>query len=82
MSQYVLQIREGDGWLAKSFEVTEKSPVPSTVPVGRVQIIMTNTQSFDEIVSAYAQHATNLVFSYIDPDISCSGAYAHTWSKD
>lgn len=82
MNQYVLQIRENDGWLAKNFEVTEDTPIPGKVPSDRIQIIMTNTTNFYEISAAYDEYNKNLIFSYSDPDISCVGAYSHTWSKD
>lgn len=85
MTQYVIQIQiaENDhetGWLAKCFEVTEKCPIPAVVPDNREQIIMTNTVNFDEIVAAYEQYTTQLVFRKTDETVSCVGAMSKTWS--
>jgi hypothetical protein len=87
MTQYVIQIQFeangiGVGWLAKSFKVTEEYPVPEVVPPHRVQAILTNTESFDEIVAAYAQYGwPGVQFSYDEGEgtISCTGEYEHTW---
>lgn len=90
MTQYVIQIQDeengiGVGWLAKSFEVTEEHPIPGTVPDHRVQVILTNTTSFNEIVETYRAYGYPAVtFSYNDvaETISSAGAYVHTWDKD
>jgi hypothetical protein len=87
MPQYVIQIQTEDngvgiGWLAKCFEVTQEYPIPSEVPANRVQVIMTNTSNFNEIVEAYNEYTTQLTFSYDSEQetISCAGAYTHTWN--
>ncbi len=84
MPQYVIQIQDSDGWLAKCFEVTQESPIPSEVPAGRTQVVMTNTVSFDEIVEDYGEYTTTLVFSYDQPagQISCTGPVTKTWDAD
>jgi len=86
MTQYVIQIQvsdngQGVGWLAKSFEVTEEAPIPAVVPSNRVQVIMTNTTNFNEIVAAYKQYTTQLIFSYDEGagTISCTGPVTETW---
>jgi hypothetical protein len=90
MSQYVIQIQveengAGVGWLAKSFEVTEEDPIPSYVAPNRIQIILTNTTSFNEITATYDQYSyPGVKFSYNEPtgEISCTGDYVHTWPID
>lgn len=86
MTQYVIQIQTetnglGVGWLAKSFKVTEKCPIPSNVPANRVQVILTNAASFGGIIAAYAEHTTAAIFSYDEPGakIDCSGAVTDSW---
>jgi hypothetical protein len=86
MTQYVIQIQvaengAGVGWLAKCFEVTEQAPIPSVVPSNRVQVIMTNTASFNSIVAVYDQYTTAAIFSYDEPGakIDCSGAVIDSW---
>lgn len=81
MTQYVVQIRNSDGWLKKIFIVTEKHPIPPDPPAGITQIIMTNTTSYMEIVIAYDQYTTQLVFSYDEGagTISCTGPLVETW---
>jgi len=89
MAQYVIQIQVsenglGIGWLAKSFEVGEGKPIPEDVPSNRVQVIMTNTTNYNEIISVYNQYLTAAIFSYDDVEetISCTGAYEGTWDID
>ena len=84
MTQYVIQIQDSNGWLAKCFTVTEESPIPSTVPTGRTQDVMTNTTSYDEIVADYNQYTTALVFSYDQPadQISVTGPVTNTWDAN
>lgn len=89
MEQYVIQIQtepngEGVGWLAKSFEVSAECPVPSKVPSNRVQVILTNTTSFNGIVSVYRTHTTAAIFSYDESEekIDCSGAVTNSWPID
>lgn len=89
MAQYVIQIQEsanglGVGWLAKCFEVGEDKPIPTEIPSNRVQVIMTNTTNFNEIVSVYEDYTTTAIFSYNEGagTISCTGAYEDTWDID
>lgn len=90
MTQYVIQIQfeensVGIGWLAKSFEVSEEYPIPEVVPAHRVQAVLTNTNSYNEIVSAYEQYEwPGIQFSYDEQaeTISCTGEYIHTWPID
>ncbi len=85
-SEYVIQIQTaknglGVGWLAKSFEVTEQTPIPEHVASNRVQVIMTNGTSYNEIVAVYAEYKTAALFSYDEPGekIDCAGAYTGSW---
>ena len=89
MTQYVIQIQTapnglGVGWLAKSFEVTGEIPIPTDVPSNRVQVILTNTTSFDGIVEVYDEYTTAAIFSYDDGAeiINCTGAVTDSWPKD
>jgi len=89
MSKYIIQIQVADnglkiGWLAKSFEVSDESPIPKTWPANRAQIEMTNTSNFNEIMAAYDEYATELSFSHDEETgtISCTGAINKTWSID
>jgi len=89
MTQYVIQIQTienglGIGWLAKSFEVTPEYPIPTNVPSNRVQVILTNTTSFNEIVAVYDQYTTAAIFSYDQPagTINCTGAVTDSWPID
>ena len=86
MNQYVIQIQikdngAGIGWLAKSFKVTQETPIPENVPSNRVQVVMTNTNSYDAIVAAYVQYTTTAIFSYDEPGakIDCAGAVTDSW---
>jgi hypothetical protein len=86
MTQYVIQIVTETGCLAKSFEVSDLHPIPSYVPPERVQIIMTNSQNFSEIVATFEEYPTVTVFSYNDVEhtISCDAPpeAVCTWSID
>ena len=81
MTQYVLQIRDEDGWLAKDFEVSESCPIPDPAPAGRTQVVMTNTANFKEIDAAYYQYGKQLEFSYDEgaATVSCAGPVTKTW---
>jgi hypothetical protein len=87
MAQYVIQIQTeenglGIGWLAKSFEVSVESPIPEHVPANRIQIIMTNTESYSEIVATYEQYKWPDVKFSADEEaetISCTGEKTKTW---
>ncbi|NIV16802.1 MAG: hypothetical protein GWN62_37805 [Aliifodinibius sp.] len=81
MAQYVLEIRDSDGWLARSFEVTDEHPVPETPDEGCTQVVMTNSVNYNEIFSIYNQYTTTVAFSYDEPEakINCSGAYTGSW---
>ncbi len=82
MTQYVIQIRTSDGWLAKSFEVTPEYPIPTQVPAGRVQVLMTNTDSYNGIVSVYDEYTTSAVFADNPPNIDVSGPVTDSWPID
>ena len=82
MSQYVIQIRISDGWLAKYFKVTDEYPIPTEIPSGRIQVIMTNTTSYNDIVTTYNQYTTSLIFVENIPNIDCSGAVTDSWPID
>jgi len=87
MPQYVIEIQVeengiGVGWLAQSFEITKDTPIPSVVPDNRIQKILTNTQSFNEIVAIYEGYRWPAIkFSTTEEaeTISCIGEYEHTW---
>ena len=89
MSQYVIQIQTaengvGIGWLAKTFEVTPEFPIPENVPANRVQVILTNTDSYNGIVTVYDEYTSAAIFSYDDPGakIDCTGAVTDSWPID
>lgn len=89
MTQYVIQIQtepngEGVGWLAKAFKVTPDTPIPEHVQPNRVQIVMTNADSFNAIVVVYNEYTTAAIFSYDEPGakIDCTGAYTGSWPID
>lgn len=88
MPQYVVQIQVEDnglgiGWLAKSFEVTTEpgTRIPIDVPSNRVQVIMTNADSFEGIMEVYRKHTTAAKFSYDEMNemINCTGAVTDSW---
>lgn len=83
MLKYVLQIRDSDGFLIKSFTVNGGGISP-VIPPGRTQIVMTNKVSYDEIVSVYDEYTSGISYSYDEPaaTVSCTGAYIHTWDID
>lgn len=82
MTQYVIQIQTSDGWLAKCFEVTEKHPIPTNIPFGRVQIMMTNAASFEGITDTYNQYTHSLSFTKNGTNIECTGAVEDSWPID
>ncbi len=82
MSQYVIQIRDSDGWLAKSFPVSAESPIPTTIPTGRTQVVMTNTTSYNGIVLVYNQYTTQAVFVKNGTNINVSGPVTDSWPID
>ena len=87
MSQYVIQIQTtangvNVGWLAKAFKVTPEEPIPGTVPAGRIQVVMTNTDSFNGIVSVYQQYSTQAIFSKNGTNIDVSGPVTDSWPID
>ena len=89
MTQYVIRIQDtanghGIGWLAKAFEVTSEYPIPTNVPPKRVQVILTNTDSFNSIVGVYDEYFTEALFSYDEPGgtIDCTGAVTDSWPID
>ena len=87
MEQAVIQIQTepnglGPGWLAKSFIVSEENPIPTSWSPNRVQIVMTNIDSFNDIKEKYEKYGwPDIQISYDEQaeTISCSGAYEHTW---
>jgi hypothetical protein len=81
MTQYVLEIRDSDGWLEYCFEVTEDAPIPDPPAPGCTLVVMTNTTNYDEIVAAYDAYTTQLAFSYDEGagTVSCSGPVVETW---
>jgi len=81
MAQYVLEIRESDGWLNASFKVTEEIPIPENPYAGCTQVVMTNTVNYNEIFNLYNRYTTSLAFSYDSEagTVSCVGAEEHTW---
>ena len=64
MAQYVIEIRESDGWLAYSFEVTEEAPIPDDPAPGCVLVVMTNGDGFDAIQAIYDKYTADAVFDY------------------
>lgn len=64
MTQYVLQIEDVTQRLIKCYEVTPKFPVCETVPFGRTQAIITDTDRYNGAVSAYTEYKGNAHFSW------------------
>lgn len=88
MTQYVIQIENNaqrDGWLAKCFKVDDENPVPTSWPTDRIQVVLTNTLSYNSIVDTYETYGWDRVhFSYDEPraEIDCIGAETDSWPKD
>jgi len=87
MTQYVIQIQVAEngkniGWLAKSFKVTAEAPIPTNVPTGRIQVIMTNTNSFNGIAAVYDQYTTTAIFVKNGTNIDVSGPVTDSWPID
>ncbi len=90
MTQYVIQIQVKEngnkvGWLAKSFKVTPTSPIPTSWSPLFVQVVLTNTQSFNEIVAVYAEYKLDVIFGYDDEPVKkiyCGGAVTKEWPVD
>ena len=89
MAQYVIQIQTapngvGVGWLVRSFIVSEESPIPTDIPSNIVQVILTNTTSYNGIVAGYGEYTKDAIFSYDDVAeiINCTGAVTDSWPKD
>jgi hypothetical protein len=82
--QYVLEIRDTDGWLQRSFIVTEESPIPAEPDDGCTQVVMTNTINYNAIGTLYYQYGEQLSFTYndINETISCIGPESDTWDID
>jgi hypothetical protein len=79
MTQYVLQIQkdiiEGaiiKGILKKCYEVTEECPIrpQEQVPADRIQIVITDTQLYDNAVAAYNANTTNVQYTWDDPNLT------------
>ena len=70
------------GWLAKAFEITPEYPIPSVIPPLRIQVVMTNMDSFNSIVAVYKEYTTDAIFSKNGTDIDVTGAVTDSWSID
>ena len=90
MNQYVLQFKVSEGpglwigwlgWLAKSFQVSAKSPIPEKWASNRVQIVTENGVAFGEIVKIYEKYKETAPFNYNEETrtLSCSGAIEESW---
>lgn len=81
MSEYVIQIRSSEQRLIKSYEVNDDSPVRIDVPGCREQIVLTDEETFNEVVALYDQYGTELDFSYDagTTTLSCAGAHIQEW---
>lgn len=83
MTDYLIQIRNSDGFLMKSYKIDAKHPARPTPPPPPdiTQVIMTNENSFYEIEADFNQYTSGLSFSYDEQagTISCTGAKTETW---
>ena len=64
MTQYVLQIIDETKKLIKCYEVTEKDPIRESVPAGRTQAVITDTDTFNAAVAAYEEYGTRAHYSW------------------
>ncbi len=70
MTQYLLQIENDTQRLIKSYEITEDSPIrplEKAHKYNRKQIIITDTDLYNEIVNLYNIHKGNVKFN-VDED--------------
>lgn len=70
MTQYVLQVKDNTQQLIKSYTVTEECPIRPIVPDGRTQLVITDTDKFNEAVAAYNQHGIEAKYTIADNDIT------------
>ena len=64
-TQYVVQF-DSENNLIKSYEVTEKCPIRASVPEGRIQLILTNTNDYEEIERIYTKYGREADYIYDD----------------
>jgi hypothetical protein len=70
MTQYVMQTIEATKFLIKSYEVTPDCPIRGTVPSGRLQAIITDTNKFNDAVAAFNASKGATKFTIADNDIT------------
>lgn len=66
--QYVAQITKDapesySGILAKSFHVTDLTPIPTHVPDGRRQIVYTDDNLYEAVTATYEQYGESAIFT-------------------
>lgn len=66
MTQYVLQVKNDNQQLIKSYEVNENCPIRPIEEVhslGRKQIVIENTDLFNEVIGIYQQYCLKAKFT-------------------
>jgi hypothetical protein len=83
LDNFVIQILDETGFLAKCYKVTETAPIREVVEEGRTQVVLTNQASFEAIKAAFEEHAGSLVCSYEEygGTISCSNSLVYSYNE-
>jgi hypothetical protein len=70
MTQYVLQTIIDTKQLIKSYEVTPEEPIRTDVPPEREQLVITDTDKFNNAVATYMQYGLTAHFTISGGDIT------------
>lgn len=66
MTQYLIEIKNDEGWLIRSYPISEEYPITPCAG-GRSQTILTNTTSYEAIVETYRKYKRRAIF-YHNPE--------------
>lgn len=64
MTQYVLQKIITTKQLIKNYTVTAEAPIRTNIPEDREQVVITDTDLYNEIVDVYKQYGTRAKFTF------------------
>lgn len=70
MTQYVLQTKDDTKQLIKCYTVSEKFPIRPIVPDGRTQLVITDTDKYNEAVAVYEQYGVSAKYTIADDNIT------------